>query len=795
MKRSIAFFALMLIVSMSWAAKISDLEGKVTDEKGQPLEFVSVALLSADSTYIQGATSDENGSFVIKTPEENGILRLSYVGYQTKYVRVKDALAGTIMMNNDTKMLQEVTVKGMMPKTKLTGNSMITTIQGTVLGKSGSAKEMLEKVPGMTVKDDELEVLGKGKPIIYINGRKMQDADELKRLRSEEIESVEVITNPGARYDVTVSSVVRIKTIRHQGDGFGFDVNTGLSQDLAYGYTAPSGTLNLRYSHNNFDIFGLVNYWQFYNTNDMVNWADTYVTKNGRVKHIHEDVNTVDKWNGEGMNYNLGFNWQPAKNHSLGMRIENHQRIKANNTLLTETFLQQQYFDEQTPFYTEHSFSTQDQPQHMPYNWDGNAYYIGQFGKLNVDLNIDFVMQKYKDETTVYEVKDDNDKKQIDQTSENATKMWAGKLVLTYPVWKGNVEAGTEMSFVRRNSSNTILGYPLPSTSSKVKENNVAAFIQYNANLDKYGMFSAGVRYEHVGFDYIDKLNDDNSMKRYQDEFFPTFSWAKQWGRVQTSLAYTLKTIRPNFEALSDRVVYINSYSLIQGDSQLKNQLMQEISANVRYSWLNLFVAYEKRENTLTQWTTVYNDNGVILVKNSNLPEPTRNLAAFLSANPTFGVYSPNWTIGAQKFWYKMTLDDPREATGTRELNCNRPIFFFDLNNAFRFKHSWQIEANMNINTKGQIAQTSMQSASYNLRFALQKCWLKNDALCARVSVNNVLRRNVQDIEIDCGPNITGQKTKRGSRLEFSLRYTFNASKSKYKGTGAGKAEQERLAK
>lgn len=145
MKRLIAFFAMMLIVSLSWAAKISDLEGKVTDEKGQPLEFVSVALLSADSTYIQGATSDENGSFVIKTPEENGILRLSYVGYQTKYVRVKDALAGTIMMNNDTKMLQEVTVKGMMPKTKLTGNSMITTIQGTVLGKSAQQRKCLRK--------------------------------------------------------------------------------------------------------------------------------------------------------------------------------------------------------------------------------------------------------------------------------------------------------------------------------------------------------------------------------------------------------------------------------------------------------------------------------------------------------------------------------------------------------------------------------------------------------------------------------------------------------------------------
>ena len=80
-------------------------------------------------------------------------------------------------------MLSEIIVKGQMPKTKLTGNSMVTTIQGTVLGQSGTAKEMLAKVPGMTLKGEDLEVLGKGTPIF--------------------------------------SSVVRIKTIRREGDGFG----------------------------------------------------------------------------------------------------------------------------------------------------------------------------------------------------------------------------------------------------------------------------------------------------------------------------------------------------------------------------------------------------------------------------------------------------------------------------------------------------------------------------------------------------------------------------------------------
>ena len=260
--KMVALIAAMMMC-LSAEAKIEDVGGRVIDAHGEPLPFVSVALLASDSTYIQGATSDVDGFFQIKVSEVCCILRFSYIGYRTKYVDVKGMEIGTIQMEEDQAMLSEIVVKGQMPKTKMTGNSMITTIQGTVLGKSGTAKEMLAKVPGMTLKGEDLEVLGKGIPVFYINGRKMRDKDELKRLRSEEIQSVKVITNPGAQYDATISSVVRIKTIRREGDGFGFDLNTGFNQDLRFGESDPSAQLNLRYRHNNLDLFGMVNYWKW----------------------------------------------------------------------------------------------------------------------------------------------------------------------------------------------------------------------------------------------------------------------------------------------------------------------------------------------------------------------------------------------------------------------------------------------------------------------------------------------------------------------------------------------------
>ena len=779
--KMVALIAAMMMC-LSAEAKTEDVGGRVIDAQGEPLPFVSVALLASDSTYIQGATSDVDGIFQIKTTDACCILRLSYIGYHTKYVNVNGSEIGTIQMEQDQTMLNEIVVKGQMPKTKLTGNSMITTIQGTVLGKSGTAKEMLAKVPGMTLKGEDLEVLGKGTPIFYINGRKMQDKEELKRLRSEEIQSVEVITNPGAEYDATISAVVRIKTVRREGAGFGFDLMAANNQDLAFGFSDPSSTLNLRYRRNNLDLFGMVNYWSWDSPNDLHITQSTFLRADEGIRNILQDSHMRNDWHGEGLNYNLGFNWQINDKHSLGARVERHDQFKTYNDMWVDT----------ENNLTGRDLSHQGGHTHYPYNWQGNAYYNGQVNKLNIDLNVDFLTDKENDDNQIDVYLPETQTMQ--QNSHISSRLWATKLVLSYPVWKGQLQAGTEMSFVKRQSCTSITNYPLPSTDADVKENNVAAFVAYNANLDKFGIVSAGLRYEHVGFDYTDNLDAENNMTRYQDEFFPNITWSKQFGAIQTSLSYTMKTVRPKYSSLNDHIYYLNSYTLSQGDSKLKNATMQEVSINARWKWINLFAAYERRDNTITQVPMAYNNEGIMLMKQANLSDPVRNLAIFLSANPTWGVYSPSWTIGGQKFWNTMTYDDPRSATGKTDVTFTKPIFFFDIYNTFRFKHSWQLEANANIQTKGDVLNFRILSPSYNVSFVVQKCWLKNDALCLRASISDVFQRSVQDMAHDCGFFYTVQKTRsRSHRLDISIRYTFNASKSKYKGTGAGQAERQRM--
>ena len=183
------------------------------------------------------------------------------------------------------------------------------------------------------------------------------------------------------------------------------------------------------------------------------------------------------------------------------------------------------------------------------------------------------------------------------------------------------------MTFVTRKNTYSTQGLTLPASDSKVEDDNIAAFVEYAFQLSGAGNFSVGLRYEHVGFDYKDNLNEQNSMKRYTADFFPSLSWANQWGCWQTALSYGVKTSRPSYWMLSESLQYLNPYSLQQGDPKLKNATIQEVSANVRWKWVNLFMAYERRDDALTQWSYIYNDQGVILIKNINMEDPMRNAA------------------------------------------------------------------------------------------------------------------------------------------------------------------------
>lgn len=129
--RLAALVAVMSIAVMA-TAKTPDMTGTVIDEKGEPMPFVNVVMLSLpDSSFVQGAMTDEQGHFKIITPNSGALLKVSCIGYQTLYLNAVEGL--TIKMKEDAMLLSEVVVKSQLPKTRVKGEAMRTTVEGTIL--------------------------------------------------------------------------------------------------------------------------------------------------------------------------------------------------------------------------------------------------------------------------------------------------------------------------------------------------------------------------------------------------------------------------------------------------------------------------------------------------------------------------------------------------------------------------------------------------------------------------------------------------------------------------------------
>ncbi len=165
MNRFLIFVIFILHTVLSFSQVIS---GKVEDEHHQAVAMANIFLLSGkDSSFVSGTVSAEDGSFSLQTSPENCLLKVSAVGYKTVIEEARQGDAGVIVLKENSLMLGCVVVKGNLPRHQLTKEGMKTLVTGSVLEKIGTANEVLEKIPMVTVNSNgEIQVFGKGTPII-----------------------------------------------------------------------------------------------------------------------------------------------------------------------------------------------------------------------------------------------------------------------------------------------------------------------------------------------------------------------------------------------------------------------------------------------------------------------------------------------------------------------------------------------------------------------------------------------------------------------------------------------------
>ena len=780
---------MMILAALTASAKgKADWKGKVVDEQGQPIEYANVAVLSkADSTVVCGTVTAEDGTFNIITNETDGIMMVAILGYQTVYLAPVDG--AVITLREDASLLQSAVATAIMPKTKLTGEGLQTNIRGSVLENAGTAKDVLAKTPGLIKGQNGLEVIGKGAPLVYINGHKVTDAGELERLQSNEIQNIEVITNPGAQYDATVRAVVRIKTIRRQGEGFGFNFYASDSQSPKYkDHNDPTANLNVNYRTGGVDLFAGIDYTHFTFRQDSDFQKTTYgkdftFVEQGPLWGVNRENN---------LHGNAGINWQIADNHFVGGKVEWGRTLSQND--FTEAHGE---LFENGVLVDKLSTRTDDWlGEQLPSSLGANVYYNGLVGnKLGIDINLDYYGSDNSAVSLSKETSAMTHDAEVHSNSSNRSRLYAGKAVLSYPVGPGKLQLGTEETFSRRNDVYSITGVDIPASKALIREDNYAGFASYAFALPKVGQFSAGVRYEHVRYSYEDELTPKNNLQRNYGNWFPSASYAGAIGPVMVMLNYSAKTQRPSYSNLSSAIRYNSRYTWQSGNAQLQPELSHNFGFTAVWKFITFMVNYTRTDNAIMTWSAPYGDEGVVLVQPRNIDTPFRSMSALVNFTPTIGPWTINYTFGVQPQWLTINVQDPREPSGVREAKFNgKPIFVAQLQNTVTVKGGWQFELGTTIQSKGYQANLTMTNVYCDLSAAIQKTLLKDGSLVLRLEGADLLGLACFNVDSDFGNHkITQSNAFDTQRIKFSIRYNFNTAQSKYKGTGAGKDTRDRM--
>lgn len=753
-----------------------DIKGKIVDEKGEPLAFANVVLLNRqDSAFVKGVVSGEDGHFAIDSACNNGIIKVTSVGYKTAWKDCTGENAGVIKMVANSKVLGEVVVKSSLPKTILKNGGMTTTVAGSVLEKAGTMEHLLDRIPNVSAQNGNINVFGRGEPIIYINGRQMRDRSELDRLSSDNIKSVEVISNPGARYAASTKAVIRITTKKIRGDGFGFDAMTEGSYDEkknAGGYAR----LNLYYRRNGLEL-GAYAYGSKQSSPDEKDLQQmTYLDKTWNQQDKTRWKNKTETFSSR-----LNASYQFDDNNSLGASISFLRNPKLQTDGKTEGSVLRDEVLTETNTYISSEFGQNS-------NWSSNVYYVGKVGKLGIDFNTDWFWSKGNNKNNIdehyQEVNSEIQNQLVSSTTSKYNRLIASKMVLSYPLFGGDLSVGGEYSFTNRNTNYAIIPNTLAdNVIDRIKEGMASAFVTYNRDFGKLNM-EAGLRYENVDFKYYDNGKYMAEQSKTYGEWFPSLSLSMPIGNVQMQLSYAADINRPNYWVLRSGVQYSNHYTYETGNPFLVSEISRNTSYDLAYKWLTFNLTYEHVSDPIYQTVEMYKDNTTIGLMRMINGKSYNNVTSTLNLQPTFGIWHPMLSAMVEKQWFELETRDGRY--------LNKPVAMFRFNNTFDTKWA-MFSVMMTYITKGYEENHYIYKPMFNTDLSIYKGFMK-DCLTLQLYVNDVFGTNDSHIIGKYGKlKETVFDEFSTSKISLTVRYKFNTTRSKYKGTGAGDSQKNRM--
>ena len=745
-------------------------KGRVVDERGNAAEYATIALLSPiDSTIVGHGVSNENGSFVIPCNSRKVLARITYIGYKTVNRIYNNTEMGIIKLQPKTMIVKGVVVKGDRPQYKMLSGGMEVAVEHTLLSKMANTFDVLSLLPRVSVDGQKISVFGKGTPIVYINNKRVNDNNEIVNITPDNIKSISVITSPGAEYDAEVESVIRIRTKERRANGFSLRAD-------AFGkynkWMSDYELISARYQTKKFEIANSLWTMGTHDGEENNLITDIYLPD----KHYYNDQLIHLDTNNRFLSEKLSADYSLNDSNSIGGSYRYYGMLKGRTNSVSR----------QDVLLNGMAHGSIDQEEVMkPFLslHQADIYYVGKVGHVGVDFNATYYAVKNRRNDEGFEISKELGNQEVHSSNRQNSDMWAGKLVVNIPLWKGNMSVGTEMS--KTDSHGTFLNEEqlVPSTKTDIHERNIAGFAQYGLVLNKWTV-GLGVRYENIVRDYLsDGVKQDDVSRKYNN-FFPNLSVSWNKGNWNWQLNVNEKIHRPSYRQLGNFMQFDNRFLYEGGNPTLQPEKVFNVEAMMLYKWLNVSVGYKYLKDVM-EWTK-YIYPGKEFAYNTSLNFDHKQLLyASVNVSPKLGFFRPTWG-----FYYNQQFFDTRKYGASKALS--RPLLSCSLDNNFALSETMNAAISLNASTTHANGFLMMKNdCSVNLRFDKS---FANRTWIVYLSANDILKTAKERWTMyGLGSGTTKDCYNYTRNVSLQVTYNFNAKRSKYKGTGAGNEEKSRL--
>lgn len=589
--RKILLAAVTILTSqLLMAQKIT---GVVKDQSGKSLDKGTISLLrAADSSVVKLGVTDNQGKFTLESGKGRFLVSISHIGYipyLSKVVEVSgsDLSLGELVLDKAEGNLQGVTVTSQKPIIEVKADKTILNVEGTINAQGQDAFELLRKSPGVIIdKDDNLSLAGKNGVQVYIDGKPSplagaDLANYLKSMQSSQIEAVELITNPSAKYEAAGNAgIINIKLKKNKSFGTNGSANVGYAIGTFPKYNAG---LSLNHRNKKVNLFGNYN---FNNGDNLSRFNSTSIRFDTLFQQRNRLVFTNNSHGFKG-----GMDYFVNSKTIIGAVVNGNI---ASNDILTRGPMTFTYQPTNTIDRVLEA-SNRNETKRDNINANLNYRYAVTGGtELNIDADYGYFKirgdQFQPNYYLSYPNRDTIDRHVYNMIAPTNIDLYSVKADYEQNYKGGRLGIGGKIGFV--NTDNDFQRYnvygpskvldTLKSNKFAYKENINAVYVNYNKGFKGF-MLQVGLRMENTiakgtseGFRQLqngDYISYDSSFKRNYTNLFPSAALTLNKNPMnQWSLTYSRRIDRPAYQDLNPFEFKINEYTYMKGNTQLRPQ-------------------------------------------------------------------------------------------------------------------------------------------------------------------------------------------------------------------------------